>query len=97
MIIGGNGEQPLNHYANPKPVCVERSRDTFLDFARDKRTWRNQMIGTIIRAGLAILVIIIAFKLLKGILGLVVGIAIAAVIFIGAKNLLSGGGTKRIK
>ena len=55
------------------------------------------MIGTIIRAIIAILVIIIAFKLLKGILGLIVGIAIAAVIFIGAKNLLSGGGSKRIK
>ena len=55
------------------------------------------MTGTIIRAILAILVIIIAFKILKGILGLVVGLAIAAVILIGAKNLLSGGGTKRIK
>ena len=55
------------------------------------------MIGTVIRAILAIVVIVIAFKLLKGILGLIVGIAIAAVIFIGAKNLLSGGGTKRIK
>ena len=55
------------------------------------------MIGTIVRAILAILVIIIAFKLLKGILGLIVGLAIAAVIFVGAKNLLSGGGTKRIK
>ena len=57
------------------------------------------MAGTIIRAVLAILVIIIAFKLLKGILGLIVGIAIAAVIFVGAKKLLSGGGknTKHIK
>jgi len=40
-------------------------------------------MGTVIRAIIAILVIVIAFKLLKGILG--------------AKNLLSGGGTKRIK
>ena len=55
------------------------------------------MIGTIIRVLLAILVIIIAFKLLKGILGLIVGIAIAAVIFVGAKKLLGGNGTKRIK
>ena len=55
------------------------------------------MVGTIIRAVLAILVIIIAFKLLKGILGLIVGIAIAAVIFVGAKKLISGDGTKRIK
>ena len=55
------------------------------------------MIGTIIRAILAILVIIIAFKLLKGILGLIVGVAIAAVIFVGAKKLLGGSGTKQIK
>ena len=55
------------------------------------------MIGTVIRAVLAILVIIIAWKLLKGILGLIVGLAIASVIFVGAKNLLSGGGNKRIK
>ena len=55
------------------------------------------MIGTVVRVILAILVIIIAFKLLEGILGLIVGVAIAAVIFVGAKNLLSGGGNKRIK
>ena len=55
-------------------------------------------MGTIIRAIVAILVIVIAFKLLKGILGLLVGIAIAAVIFVGAKKLLGGGGdTKRLK
>ena len=55
------------------------------------------MIGTVIRVILAILVIIIAFKLLKGILGLIVGVAIAAVIFFGAKQLLTGGGDKQIK
>ena len=55
------------------------------------------MIGTVVRAIIAILVIVIAFKLLKGILGLVVGVAIAAIIFIGAKKLLAGGGNKRIK
>ena len=54
------------------------------------------MIGTVIRAIVAILIISIAFKLLTGILGLLVGVAIAAVIFVGAKQLL-GGGTKRIK
>jgi len=54
-------------------------------------------MGTVIRAILAILVIIIAFKLLKGILGLLVGVAIAAVIFVGANKLLGGGGNKRIK
>ena len=50
-----------------------------------------------LQAGIVWTLIIIAWKLLKGILGLVVGIAIAAVIFVGAKNLLSGDGTKRIK
>ncbi len=54
-------------------------------------------MGTIIRVILAILVIIIAFKLLKGILGLLVGVAIAAVIFVGAKKLLGAGGDKRLK
>ena len=56
------------------------------------------MIGTVVRAVLAILVIVIAFKILKGILGLIVGVAIAAIIFVGAKKLLSGSGdTKRLK
>ena len=53
--------------------------------------------SAVIRAVLAILVIIIAFKLLKGILGLIVGVAIAAVIFFGAKQLLTGGRDKQIK
>ena len=55
------------------------------------------MIGTIIRAILAIVVIVIAFKFLKGIPGLIDGVAIAVVIFVGAKMLLGGGGTKQIK
>ena len=53
-------------------------------------------MGTVIRVILAILVIVIAFKLLKGVLGLVVGVAIVAVLFFGAQQLL-GGGNKRIK
>ena len=48
------------------------------------------MIGTVIRVILAIVVIVIAFKLLKGVLGLIVGVAIAAVIFVGTKKLLAG-------
>ena len=54
-------------------------------------------MGTVIRAIVAILVIIIAFKLLKGILGLAVGVAIVALLYFGATKLLSGGGTKRLK
>ncbi|QIK95719.1 hypothetical protein G7076_03895 [Sphingomonas sp. HDW15A] len=45
-------------------------------------------MGTAVRALIAILLLILAFKILKGLLGLAVGIAIAAVIFFGAKNLL---------
>ena len=53
-------------------------------------------MGTVIRAIIAIVVIVIAWKLLKGILGLVVGIVIAAIIFVAAKNLVTGGGNDRI-
>jgi hypothetical protein len=45
-------------------------------------------MGTAIRALIAIVLLILAFKILKGILGLAVGIAIAAVIFFGAQKLL---------
>ena len=45
-------------------------------------------MGTVVRAIVAILLLILAFKILKGILGLAVGIAIAAVIFFGAQKLL---------
>ena len=54
-------------------------------------------MGTIIRAIVAILVIVIAFKLLKGILGLLVGVAIAAVIFIGAQAFPHRRDNKQIK
>jgi len=53
-------------------------------------------MGNVVKAIVAILVIIIAFKLLKGILGLLVGLAIVAVLFFGAQKLL-GGGDSRIK
>ena len=45
-------------------------------------------MGTAIRALIAIVLLVLAFKILKGILGLAVGIAIAAVIFFGAQKLL---------
>ncbi len=44
-------------------------------------------MGNIIRVIVAIIVIIIAFKILKGILGLLVGVAIVALLFIGPKDL----------
>jgi len=53
-------------------------------------------MGTVIRAIIAIVVIVIAWKLLKGILGLIVGIVIAAIIFVAAKNLITGSGNDRI-
>ena len=52
-------------------------------------------MGTIIRVIVAIIVIIIAFKLLKGILGLLVGVAVVGVLYLGARQLM--GGDKQIK
>ncbi len=51
-------------------------------------------IGKII---VAILVIIIVWKILKGLIGLLVGIAVAGLIVYGAVKLLEGVGTKRLK
>lgn len=51
-------------------------------------------MGTVIRAIIAIVVIVIAWKLLKGVLGLIVGVVIAAIIFFAAKNLITGGNNK---
>lgn len=45
----------------------------------------------------AILVIIIVWKILKGLIGLLVGIAVAGLIVYGAVKLLEGVGTKRLK
>jgi len=45
-------------------------------------------MGTVVRAVIAIVLLILAFKILKGILGLAVGVAIAAVIFFGAQKML---------
>jgi hypothetical protein len=44
----------------------------------------------IVKIVIAILVIIVAWKIIKGILGLLVGVAIAAVIVFGGMKLLSG-------
>ncbi len=53
-------------------------------------------MGTIVRAIIAIIVIVIAWKLLKGIIGLAVGVVIAVIIFVAAKHLITGGGNGRI-
>ena len=44
----------------------------------------------VVKIIVAILVIIVAWKILKGILGLLVGVAIAAVIVFGGMKLLGG-------
>jgi hypothetical protein len=46
----------------------------------------------------AIVIIVIAWKILKGILGLLVGVAIAGVVVYGVMKLVdSGGGPKQLK
>ena len=51
-------------------------------------------IGKII---VAILIIVIAWKIFKGLLGLLVGLAIAGLVVYGAVKLLEGKGPKRLK
>jgi CHASE2 domain-containing sensor protein len=47
-------------------------------------------MGKLVKIVVAILVIIIAWKILKGILGLLVGLALAGLIVFGAVKLLEG-------
>jgi hypothetical protein len=51
-------------------------------------------VGKII---LAIIVIIIVWKILKGLIGLLVGLAVAGLVVYGAVKLVENVGTKRIK
>lgn len=51
-------------------------------------------IGKII---VAILAVIIVWKILKGLIGLLVGLAVAGLIVYGAVKLVEGVGTKRLK
>jgi hypothetical protein len=51
-------------------------------------------VGKII---LAIIVIVVVWKILKGIIGLLVGLAVAGLVVYGAVKLVEGMGTKRIK
>ena len=51
-------------------------------------------VGKII---IAILVIIVVWKIVKGLVGLLVGVVVAGLIVYGAVKLVEGMGTKRIK
>ena len=44
----------------------------------------------------AILIIIVAWKILKGIIGLLVGVAVAGLVVYGAMKLLDNNNTKRL-
>ena len=50
----------------------------------------------VVKIVLAIVIIVVAWKILKGILGLLVGIAVAGLVVYGAYKLIDGG-QKRIK
>ena len=51
----------------------------------------------VVRIIVAILVIVIVWKILKGLIGLLVGVAIAGLVVYGAVKLIEGAGTKRLK
>ena len=51
----------------------------------------------VIKIIVAILVIIVVWKILKGLIGLLVGLAVAGLIVYGAVKLVEGVGTKRLK
>ena len=51
-------------------------------------------IGKIV---IAIIVIVIVWKIVKGLIGLLVGIAIAGLVVYGAVKLIEGTGMKRLK
>jgi hypothetical protein len=51
-------------------------------------------VGKII---LAIIVIVVVWKTLKGLIGLLVGLVVAGLVVYGAVKLVEGMGTKRIK
>ena len=51
----------------------------------------------VIKIIVAILVIVIVWKILKGLIGLLVGVAIAGLVVYGAVKLIEGTGTKRLK
>ena len=54
------------------------------------------MINNIVKIILAIVILVIAWKIFKGILGLLIGLAVVGLVIYGGSKLL-GGGTKRLK
>jgi hypothetical protein len=59
--------------------------------------WGATAMKDVLKIALAIVIIVVAWKILKGILGLLVGVAVAGLVLYGAYKLVGGGGQKRIK
>jgi Na+/citrate or Na+/malate symporter len=57
--------------------------------------WRHAVKG-VLKIIIAIVIIVIAWKILKGLIGLLVGVAVAGLVVYGVVKLVDGG-TKRIK
>jgi hypothetical protein len=53
-------------------------------------------MGNIVKIILAIIILVVAWKIFKGILGLLIGVAVVGLVIYGGAKLL-GGGSKRIK
>ena len=51
----------------------------------------------VLKIVLAIVIIVVAWKILKGLIGLLVGVAVAGLVLYGAYRLVGGDGQKRIK
>jgi hypothetical protein len=54
------------------------------------------VMNNIVKIIVAIVILVIAWKIFKGILGLLIGLAVVGLVIYGGARLL-GGGTKRIK
>jgi len=53
-------------------------------------------MGNIVKIILAIVILVVAWKIFKGLLGLTIGLAVVGLVIYGGAKLL-GGGTKRLK
>ena len=51
----------------------------------------------VLKVILAIVIVVIAWKIFKGLIGLVIGVALAGAVVYGIMKLVEGMGTKRIK
>ncbi len=47
-------------------------------------------MNNIVKVALAIVIVVIAFKILKGLIGLVIGVALAGLVVYGGMKLLEG-------